>query len=97
MVPDVRMSVEEYLALVEAAQLEVGTRALTPVIGRKAGRKVARAGAKIQRKGSGTALKGMSRALKMANKKAKLKNGKFRKGWNQRRLMKYAHKIRGKK
>ena len=97
MVPDVRMSVEEYLALVEAAQLEVGTRSLTPVIGKKAARKVSRSGAKIQRKASGTALKGMSRALKRANKKAKLKNGKFRKGWNQRRLMKYAHKIRGKK
>ena len=97
MVPDVRMSVEEYLALVEAAQLEVGSRALTPVVGRKAARKVARTGSRVQRKASGTALKGMSRALKRANKSAKLKNGKFRKGWNQRRLMKYAHKIRGKK
>ena len=95
--PDVRMSVEEYLALVEAAQLEVGSRALTPVLGRKAARKVAKTGARVQRKTTGTALKGMSAALKKANKRAKLKNGKFRKGWNQRRLMKYAHKIRGKK
>lgn len=94
--PDVRMTVDEYLALVEAAGVSVGSRALTPVIGRKAGRKVARAGARIQRKASGTALKGMSAALKKANKRAKLKNGKFRKGWNQRKLMKYAHKIRKK-
>ena len=95
--PDVRMSVEEYLALVEAAQVSVGGRALTPVLGKRGARRVAKTGAKVQRKASGTALKGMSRALKLANKRAKRKDGKFRKGWNQRKLMKYAHKIRGKK
>ncbi len=45
----------------------------------------------------GKAPSGMSKALKIANKKAKLKSGKFRKGWNRSRMMKYAHKIRGKK
>ena len=97
MVPDVRMSVEEYLALVEAAQVSVGSRALTPVIGRKAGRRVAKSGARIQRRASGTALKGMSAALKKANKMARKKNGDFKKGWNQKRVMKTAHRIRRKK
>lgn len=92
--PEVRMTVEEYLSLIEGAQTSVGTSALTPVVGRRSARKIAKTGAKIQRKASGTALKGMSTALKKANKKAKLKSGKFRKGWNQKRLMKYAHKIR---
>lgn len=36
----------------------------------------------------------LSRALKAANSRAKLKSGKFRKGWNQKRLMKYAHKLK---
>ena len=96
-VPDVRMSVEEYLALVEAAQVSVGTRALTPVVGRKAGRRVAKAGARTQRRASGTALKGMSAALKKANKMARKKNGDFKKGWNQKKVMKTAHRIRRKK
>ena len=94
---DVRMTVEEYLALIEAAQVSVGSRALTPVVGRKAGRKVARAGAKIQRRASGKAVKGMSAALKRANKMARKKNGDFKKGWTQQRVMKTAHRIRRKK
>ena len=88
---------EEYLDLLERAQVSVGSRALTPVVGRKAGRRVARTGAKIQRRASGTALKGMSAALKKANKMARKKNGDFKKGWNQKRVMKTAHRIRGKK
>jgi hypothetical protein len=35
----------------------------------------------------------MSKCLKMANAKGKLKNGKFRKGWDQSRIMTYAHKL----
>lgn len=97
MVPDVRMSVEEYLALIEAAQLSVGTKALTPVIGKRSGRRVAKAGARVQRRASGTALKGMSAALKKANKMARKKNGDFKKGWNQTKVMKKAHQIRRKK
>lgn len=46
------------------------------------------------KKRAGVALKGMSAAMKKANARAKLKNGKFRKGWNQSKLMSYAHKIR---
>ena len=97
MVPDVRMSVEEYLALIEAAQLSVGTKALTPVIGKRSGSRVAKAGARVQRRASGTALKGMSAALKKANKMARKKNGDFKKGWNQTKVMKKAHQIRRKK
>ena len=35
----------------------------------------------------------MSSCLKMANARGKLKNGKFRKGWDQSRIMTYAHKL----
>jgi hypothetical protein len=37
--------------------------------------------------------KNMSKAMTKANEKAKLKNGSWRKGWNQKRLMEYAHKV----
>ncbi len=47
-----------------------------------------------KQKRKGTPLKGMSAAMKKANARAKLKSGKFRKGWDQAKLMKYAHKIR---
>jgi hypothetical protein len=36
----------------------------------------------------------MSKALKMANDKARKKNGDFRKGYNQKKLMQLAHKLR---
>jgi len=36
----------------------------------------------------------LSRAMKKAYKKAHLKNGKFRKGWDRSRMLKYAHKIK---
>jgi len=35
----------------------------------------------------------MSSCLKQANAKGKLKNGKYRKGWDQSRIMTYAHKL----
>jgi hypothetical protein len=35
----------------------------------------------------------MSTCLKMANARGKLKNGSFRKGWDQSRIMTYAHKL----
>lgn len=35
----------------------------------------------------------MSSCLKMANARGKLKNGSFRKGWDQSRIMTYAHKL----
>jgi len=42
----------------------------------------------------GKTAKGMGRALKQANKKARKKNGEFRKGYDQKRVMQMAHKIR---
>jgi len=36
----------------------------------------------------------LSRAMKKAYKKSHLKSGKFRKGWNQSKMLKYAHKIK---
>jgi hypothetical protein len=96
-VPEVTMSVEEYLSLIEAAQISVGTKALSSVMGRKRGRRVAKAGASIQRKATGTALRGMSAALKKANKMARKKNGDFKKGWNQKKVMQTAHRIRRRK
>ena len=40
--------------------------------------------------------KKMSRALKEATSKAKKKNGDFKKGWDQSKLMTYAHKLKKK-
>lgn len=40
---------------------------------------------------------GMAAALKEANRKARKKNGEFRKGYDQRRVMSMAHKIRRSK
>jgi hypothetical protein len=39
----------------------------------------------------------MGAALREANKRARKKNGDFRKGYNQRRVMQMAHKIRRSK
>ena len=36
----------------------------------------------------------MARALEEANKKGRTAKGKFRKGWDQSRIMKTAHKIK---
>jgi hypothetical protein len=40
--------------------------------------------------------KRQSRALQAANAKARKKNGQFRAGWDQARLMRYAHMLRKK-
>lgn len=46
-----------------------------------------------QSRGQKARSKKMSTAMKKANSKAKLKNGSWRKGWNQKRLMKEAHRL----
>jgi hypothetical protein len=38
----------------------------------------------------------LSRAMKQAQTKARKKNGKFKKGWNKSRMMKYAQALRRK-
>ena len=86
--PEVRMTVEEYLDLLERTATNV--------------QRVGRAARTIQketrpaRKKVGKAVKGMKSALKQANAKARLKDGSFRKGWDQARVMTTAHKIRRK-
>ena len=87
MAPEVRMTVEEYLDMVER-MAQGGKQVVRGV------RKASRAVKNVRR---GKATSGMSKALKLANSKAKKKNGDFKKGWNKSRMMKYAHKIRGKK
>ena len=87
MAPEVRMTVEEYLDMGER-MAQGGKQVVRGV------RKASRAVKKVRR---GKAPSGMSKALKLANSKAKKKNGDFKKGWNKSRMMKYAHKIRGKK
>ncbi len=51
---------------------------------------------KIKRR-TGKAVKGMAAALRKANKMARKKNGDFKKGWNQAKVMKTAHRIRRRK
>ena len=53
-------------------------------------------GAQKVAKWSRKAAKGMKRALEEANAKARKKNGEFRKGYDQKKLMETAHKIRRK-
>lgn len=42
----------------------------------------------------GRTARGMAKALREANKKARKANGEFRKGYDQKRVMQMAHKIR---
>lgn len=83
---EVRMTVEEYLELLERTASNVKR------VG-KAARTISKETRPARRK-AGKALKGMARALKKANEKARKKNGSFKKGWTQARVMKEAHKIR---
>tara|TARA_Y100001973_G_C5186116_1_gene327940 strand:- start:558 stop:806 length:249 start_codon:yes stop_codon:yes gene_type:complete len=82
------MTVEEYLQLLERTADNVQR------VGRPA-RTIAKE-TRGPRKKAGKALRGMKGAMKKAHARAKKKDGSFRKGWDQARLMKYAHKIRGK-
>ena len=86
LVPEVRMTVEEYLDLLERTATNV--------------KRVGRAARTIQketrpaRRKAGKAVKGMAAALKKANAKARKKNGSFKKGYDQARVMRMAHQIR---
>ena len=82
LVPEVRMSVEEYLQLVNADS----PPKKKSTVGRKA-KKITRSGKKDPK---------MAKALKMANDKARKKNGSYKKGYDQAKLMSLAHKIRRK-
>ncbi len=89
MAAEVRMTVEEYLQLIERTASN-GQR-----VG-KAARTIKRETRPVRRK-AGKAVHGMAAALKKANAKARKKNGSFKKGWSQARVMKEAHRIRRKK
>jgi t-SNARE complex subunit (syntaxin) len=86
LVPEVRMTVEEYLDLLEKTASNV--------------KRVGRAARTIQketrpaRRKAGKAVKGMAAALKKANAKARKKNGSFKKGYDQARVMRMAHQMR---
>lgn len=59
----------------------------------RAGRASKKTAVRASRKVRKTA-KGMAQALKEANKRARKANGEFRKGYDQKRVMQMAHKIR---
>jgi hypothetical protein len=86
---EVRMTVEEYLDLLERTASNV--------------KRVGRAARTIQketrpaRRKAGKAVKGMAAALRKANKMARKKNGSFKKGYDQARVMRMAHQIRRRK
>jgi len=79
----VTLTTEEYAELLAAANK---TATSSPIAPRKQ-----------RRARKGRTAKGMGAALREANKKARKKNGDFRKGYNQRRVMQMAHKIRRSK
>jgi len=83
---EVRMSVEEYLQLIEATAKNVKR------VG-KATRTIQRETRPVRRR-AGKAMKGMASALKKANAKARKKDGSFKKNWTQARVMKEAHRLR---
>ena len=86
MAAEVRMTVEEYLALIER------TASNEQRVGRAA--RTSSKETRPARRKAGKAVKGMASALKKANAKARKKNGSFKKGWTQARVMKEAHRLR---
>lgn len=62
----------------------------------RAAKRGAKAGARAVKRSAKKAVKGMDRALKEANEIARKKNGEFRKGYDQKKLMKKAHQLRRK-
>jgi hypothetical protein len=89
--PNVTMTVEEYLDLVAAAGEP------SQLTGRTMPRTVKMTTAtekRLKRKGKPDPK--MSRALKKANEIGRTKSGKLRKGYTQARIMQTAHKLRRK-
>ena len=84
--PEVRMTVEEYLALIEGSMTAPNRKQPAPPKSMKM---------KVKRKGK--AAKGMARAMAEANKKLRTKSGKLRKGKTQGDVARLAHKIRRRK
>lgn len=82
---EVRLTLEEYEALRSLISSERESEGAV---------EEARVSKKTRKKTKNDRL--MSRAMRDAADHAKKKNGEFRKGWNQSKMMKYAHKLRRK-
>jgi len=80
--PEVTMSMAEYLSLIGESSPSMERAVKTP------SKTVA---AKSKRKGKPNPK--LSKALKVSNAKARKKNGDFKKGYNQSRVMKEAHRM----
>jgi hypothetical protein len=87
-VPEVRLSIEEYEALVKAAQVSASVRA-----SRAKTRQMSKA---IEKKRRSKKDPKMAKALKEANRRGRTKSGKLRAGYTQAKIMKTAHKLRRK-
>ena len=87
--PEVRMTVEEYLELLERTAGNVKR------VG-KAARTIEKETRPVRKK-AGKAAKGLSRAMKEANDRLRTKSGKLRKGKTQADVATLAHKIRRQK
>ena len=89
MVPEVSMSLEEYLRLVE------GRADLADLVRQPTKKRMQKLAPK--QKKAGKAAKGMGRAMREANKRLRTKSGKLRKGKTQADVARMAHKIRRQK
>ena len=87
--PEIRMSLEEYKALVAQVEQELQMPNMDARIVRKQ-----LEGVKVKRKG--TPNPKMARALKKANKWGRTRSGKLRKGVSQGDIMRKAHALRRK-
>ena len=87
--PEVRMSLEEYLRLVE------GRDDLADLVRQQTKKRMQKLAPK--QKKAGKAAKGMGRAMREANKRLRTKSGKLRKGKTQADVARMAHKIRRQK
>tara|TARA_Y100001963_G_C6613390_1_gene368147 strand:+ start:135 stop:401 length:267 start_codon:yes stop_codon:yes gene_type:complete len=83
--PEVTMSIEEYLALIDQSNNK--KQIAPPGMTFKA---------TVKPKRKGTPDPKMAKALKMANERARKKNGGYKKGFDQSKLMSLAHKLRRK-
>jgi hypothetical protein len=88
-VPEIRMTLEEYEALLAASKEFEGTGKLPSPSA------VKKMKPKPRRKGK--AAKGMGQAMREANKRLRTKSGKLRKGKTQADVARLAHKIRRQK
>ena len=91
LLPEVRMTLEEYEALTgQAIGVTLNPHIFKQSKSERGRRKQTKK--KLARKGKKDPK--MARALKQANAKARKKNGSFKKGYDQARVMREAHKIR---